>query len=421
MKVSLAVFLLALLVITEAVKSSKKSKSKSKPKAKKLNPASSESSKPVTIVVVETEEDDEEKKEKESEGDEGEMADRGPSSSSQENDDSDNVVPEFEFALSKSDVLKAWDSAARLTNRNPKIWRVDKGNNVILSRQYTISSPLSFQALINEDPNGMISFEAIQGEYFGSNSENNHKNGLKYRPKDQNQDDLLSLIEIALLGNVSDDIGDSYCWCPSSIHQDLFARDVTARRWHKKLFDAEFKYGMAGHNLAFQHMKVALKDVRHFPESTLNALDQKNTLLYIHNYQPQCSEVVKTVNFAEDGDAARRVENIKTNWGLTRVCEFIEKSDRSIFNPPSAVTKKSVVIKPKQRILASSIVNPPKKSTVAAATASMSMSENEWPSLSSSLSALSSNETTAKKKTKTSTSSGCVVGIKNRNQAVIDV
>ena len=308
----------------------------------------------------------------------------------------DEEEPEFVFAETKNDKIKAWNLATRLTDRNPKIWRVDRQNNVILSCDYTISSPLSFKALVKEEQSGFVSLEAVQGEYYGVDDESNHKNALKYRPKDQEQDDLLSLIEIALLGNVSDDRGESYCWCPSSIHQDLFLRDDAARRWHRKLFDYDFKYGMAGHNLAFQHMNVALKDVRHLPESTLDRMDQKNTLLYIHNYQSQCSDAINHINF--NGNAAKRAENIKNNWGLTRVTEFVDHPIRTTF-APAPVTRKAVV--PKAKTLASSIANAPKKPTTTVTnangnTGSLSMSEIEWPSLS----ALSSNEKAPAKKAK---------------------
>lgn len=289
--------------------------------------------------------------------------------------ESDNEEPEFEYSISNSDAAKAWKAAARLANRNPKIWRLDNQNNVILSREYTRASPLSFNALIKKDSSEWEIFEAVQSEFFGLNNENNHKNALKYRAKDQSQDDLLSLIEMALFGNVSDDFGESYCWCPSSIHQDLIGRDVVARRWHHKLFDSDFKYGMAGHNLAFQHMQVYLKDVRRISENVLNNMDQKNTLLYIHNFQPQCSEVVKSISFTVD--AKKEAENVKTNWGLTRVSAFLEQADKNAPVPSAVMKKAAAVPKPKQA-LSVSAAYPPTKS----ASASMSVSENEWPSLS---------------------------------------
>lgn len=282
---------------------------------------------------------------------------------------------DFEFAISKDDMKKAWNSARTLTDRNPKIWRVDKQNNIILSSDLTISSPLAFKALIKVSPTGSCGLEAVQEEYFGSAHASNHLNGLKYLPNDTNQDHLLSLIEIALLGNVSDDRGESYCWVPSSIHQDLFKRHDAARRWHMRLFDYDPKYGMAGHNLVFQHMRVALKNIKHFPESVLDSMDQIHTTMYIHNYQSQCSDVVDQIFFPID--SAREAEEIKNNWGLPRVSQFIEPGEASV----STTIRPVQVIKSKKlttAVTTAAAVNKPKPSSAPYA----SLSELEWPSLS---------------------------------------
>ena len=334
-------FLLALLEMTEATKKAVKRSGK-----KELNsPSSSTSGSPSgsSVDFEDSDKDDDKKKVKrvviEFSSSEGQ-----DETETEYEAESDENEPEYEFADSKTDIDKAWNLASRMKNRNPKIWRLDRQRNVILSGEYTICSPLSFKALINEKADSKsVPFEAVQNEYYGVNNANNHKTALKYRPNDQEQDDLLSLIEIALIGNVSDNFGESYCWCPSSIHQDLFIRDDAARRWHKKLFDYDTKYGMAGHNLAFQHMKVSLKDIRHFPETTLNMMDQKNTFLYIHNYQSQCSEVISQVGFIED--AGKRADKINLNWGLTRVTEFVDQPIICKTAAISTVTKKSVVSK----------------------------------------------------------------------------
>ena len=321
---------------------------------------------------------------------EANVEERGEQSTSHE--ESDEEEAEFQFSFSKYDISKAWDAADHLDGRNPSIWRLDDQNNIILSRKLTLSSPLSFQALIRKNSNGEVSFEAVQKEYYGADNLGNHKNALKYIAKDQTQDDLLSLIEIAILGHVSDNNHDPFCWCPSSIHRDLFERDVAARRWHKKIFESELKYGMAGHNLAFNHMGVFLKDVRSLPERTLEMMDQKNTFLFIRNFQPECSEAVGLVVFNED--PATREEKIKTNWGLPRVAKFVERLARSSgTSVPSSVLKKSIISKSKSKTLSSSIASPPPKNT---ATGSLPLSENDWPSLSSA----SSSEQMPKRKSK---------------------
>ena len=307
------------------------------------------------------------------------------SRTSGESEQSDTEAPKKEyFSTLGKDIKKAWDSAIKLVNRNSNIWRKDKKGNVILSRDYTKSSPLAFLALVKSDENGnAVDFEAVQEEYYGEGDEDNHLNALKYKAKDQEQDDLLSLIEIALLGNVSDDHGNSYCWVPSLIHQDLFLRHDSARRWHASLFNSDFKYGMAGHNLAFQHMGVGLKDVRRFTERVLDTLDQVNDLMYIHNYQDQCSDVVSQINFVED--KAKRAEDVKNNWGLPRVEEFIEPKPAVVFGKPVVAKSKKLT----QTV--STTVAPVKKPT-------QRFNENDFPSLSMSSSEKSIKNAVTKKK-----------------------
>lgn len=281
------------------------------------------------------------------------------------------------YSNSKADIMKAWRAAAKLTDRNPDIWRKDKNNNVILTQACALSSPLAFRALVKIDENsGGISFEAIQEEYYGEDDEDNHENALKYRPKDQEQDDFLSLMEIAFNGHVSDDRGDSYCWVPSLIHQDLFLRHDSARRWHANLFSKDFKYGMAGHNLAFQQMGVGLKDVRHYSEKVLDSLNQVHDFMFIKNYQSQCSDLVGQINFVED--KAKLAEKIKNNWGLPRVDDFID---------PKTV-KKTVI----------PIIAKPKKTVT---TKSVSLSDQDWPSLSMTAAPPANGKTKAPKTTKT--------------------
>jgi hypothetical protein len=298
-----------------------------------------------------------------SDNEENETSSVSTSGSSEE--ESVEVVNEL-YSTSKTELQKAWNSAIKLDNRNPAIWRKDRMNNVILSCDYTKSSPLAFYSLIKVDENGFgssVNLEAIQVEYYGVGDEDNHENALKYKAKDQEQDDFLSLIEIALNGNVSDDRGDSYCWVPSSIHQDLFSRDVLARRWHSSLFSQDFKYGMAGHNLAFKHMGIRLKDVRNYAERVLDSLDPINDFMYINNFQNQCFYVIGQINYTEDSE--KLAEKIKNNWGLPRVDDFID---------PSAVVvtkSKTVVSKPKKAAAKTNSLRP-----------KPNLNEEEWPSLS---------------------------------------
>lgn len=286
-----------------------------------------------------------------------------------ENDVEPNEESNEFFSVSKADIESAWKVANKLYNRNPAIWRKDKKDNIILYGDYTISSPLAYRALVKPADNGgaSVSFEPVQQEYYGEGDEDNHANALKYKAKDQEQDDFLSLIEIALNGNVSDDYGKSYCWVPSIIHQVLFLRHDDARRWHMNLFNKDFKYGMAGHNLAFQHMGIVLKDIRRIPEKILNSLDQINDLVYIHNYQSQCSDVIGQIMYVEDPNKLN--EKRKNNWGLPKVDDFIDPE--TIINN-SAVMAKAKIGSPLNGSIAGNKVKIATKSV---------LNDHEWPSL----------------------------------------
>lgn len=320
-------------------------------------------------------------------------------------DEEKNQFEEFEFSFNKLDKIKAWESARHLTNRNSDLWRVDPQDNIILSHKFTKSSPLAYRTLVIKSDDS-FSYEAVQSEYYGSDTSINHKSALKYRPKDQDQDDILSLIEIALLGNVSDENGESYCWCPSSIHQDLFKRNDAARRWHSKLFANNFKFGMAGHNLAFQHMGVGVKKVDQYDENMLNIMDQKNTFLFINNYQEECSQLIRTINFNDD--EVERSKKIKNNWGLPVVASFIGSGAGFSFasRTPSLTLRPDRFVHPQTKLKSAITKKYTPKSTLSAASASASSSstsslplyEQEWPSLSSTSASESEKKPTKKYK-----------------------
>ena len=185
-----------------------------------------------------------------------------------------------------------------------------------------------FQALVKGLEENAVHFEAVQSEYYGAEDEDNHKSALKYKEKNHEFDSVLSLIEIALNGYVSGDSnGDSVCWTPSQVHQDLFSRDHYARLWHRRVKKDHSSYGKAGHFMVFGPMNVSLKDVGQFTEEQLKALDPKNDFLYIHNYQPECSDYVGPVTDARYADSdSKRKEEINRNWGLPVVASFVEES-----------------------------------------------------------------------------------------------
>lgn len=292
-------------------------------------------------------------------------------SSSPFNNETEEEASEY-FSPNLADIKTAWNKAAKLANRDPKIWRKDKRGNVILSKDYTISSPLAYRALVkNPENKNLLDFEAVQEEYYGEHYEDNHANGLKYKAKDQNFDDLLSLFEIAFNGNVNDEKGGSYCWVPSKIHQDLFSRHDDARIWHMGMFNNDAKFGMAGHKIAFQQMGVDLKDIRHLSEKRLS-MNLVNTSMYIHNFQYQCSEVVSQIHFEDD--PTERAKNIKNNWGLPLVAEFVETKPFTL-KPGAGVISKSKLNSNKSAQPASS------NSNRGAASKSAGLSDQDWPSL----------------------------------------
>lgn len=269
------------------------------------------------------------------------------------------------YSKNKADIKKAWSMAKPIPLRSPDLWKEDNYGNIILSSSYTISSPLAFKALVKKSKEGNIKFEATQEEYYGENDEDNFAHALKYKAKNMEQDYFLSLIEIALKGHVTNDDGESYCWCPSSIHQDLFLRNERARTWHRNLFSYDFKYGMAGHRIIFQQMNVGLKDIRKYKDNVLDELDQVNDFMYIHNHQPQCSDVVKLINFgADDPEITKDINN---NWGLPIITSFIDDIDSTNINASAS--------KPKPLLFKQNISKEPP-----------ALSENNWPSLSESFS-----------------------------------
>ena len=284
-----------------------------------------------------------------------------------DNEFNENNATEY-YSKKKADIEEAWSLAKTIAFRSSDLWKLDNYGNVILSSSYTISSPLAFKALVKKSKEGNIRFEATQEEYYGENDEDNFAHALKYKAENMEQDFILSLIEIALKGHVTNDNGESYCWCPSSIHQDLFLRNERARTWHRNLFANDCKYGMAGHRNIFQQMNVGLKDIRNYKDNILDGLDQVNDFMYIHNYQPQCSDVVKLVNSgSDDSEITKEINN---NWGLPIISSFIDDDDLKIRN----------------NLVSTSISKPKPKQSLFKQNIPQALSEDDWPSLSESFS-----------------------------------
>lgn len=248
--------------------------------------------------------------------------------SSNESDD-DAVLPEY-FVGDLKDIWKAWSDAPRITGRNSNFCRLDKFNNVILSRKYTKASPLSFQGLVifEDDTNEkVVRFDAVQSDFHGSSNPDNFENSMKFVEKSEAQEALLDLLEVGLRGRIDDEkgLGYSQCWTPSQIHQDLFEKEPFALRWVNKLFTKESKFGMFGHNTIFKPMGVSLKDMRRYDDVQLHYMNSATDFLFINNYIPQCSDYMKTVDLRSFLDMENRIkyaENVKNNWGFPKVERF---------------------------------------------------------------------------------------------------
>lgn len=246
-------------------------------------------------------------------------------STSSESSESDEENSEY-FVANPVKLKSAFEAAKIVPNRSPSIWRIDKFGNVILSVALTNSSPLSFKAVTKKQDGKFLPIEAVQSEYFGEGNDDNHANGLKYVSKDSGLDDLMSLIEIALTGNVNNENDDSICWCPSLIHKSLFKRGHEARRWHFKVTSSDPKYGKSGHDLAFAHMGINLKKgIYNYSkeEHELNKFDPIHDFMFIKDYQDQCSDVINPLKFKIE-ELEKLKDLKKNNWGLTRVTEFID-------------------------------------------------------------------------------------------------
>lgn len=243
---------------------------------------------------------------------------------------SDEESPEY-IAVKPVHVRSAWNSANTIPGRDAGIWRLDSRNNVIIAQGISRSSPLSFSALVKLPEDGTeATFEAVQSEYYGADDEDNHANALKYNANSSEFESVLSLIEIALYGHVSNDQGESVCWCPSQIHQDIFARSDSARRWQLKVQNRPSGFGRAGHFLIFDTMGVSLKDIRNFSEHELDTNISKSDFVYVHDYQGECADSINPVTDARYADSETKYKrDVKSNWGLPVVTSFIAEEKNS--------------------------------------------------------------------------------------------
>lgn len=218
------------------------------------------------------------------------------------------------FSLHPDDLQAVWYDARVVPGRDPGAFRIDSRGYVIISPKLSKKqSNLGFIALHMDDGDML----AVQQEYYGHGHPANHQTGLKYDPHDMQQAILLDMLEIALLGFLTDLNGSAVCWTPSEIHQSLFDLQPRALEWHRNMFDwNSSKYGMQGHNAVFQPMGVYLK--RPDPlldEQTLQYYDAHEELMgFTWNVLPECSEVLMPFEGYIDEESIR--EEIESNWGF---------------------------------------------------------------------------------------------------------
>lgn len=132
---------------------------------------------------------------------------------------------------------RAWESAATIETRNPDIWRLDRDGKIIMRSSLSVHSPLTF---------GVCGGQAVR--------ENNDKS-FDYTPAAHQ---LMNLIEIALLGYVSDDI-NPVCWTPSKIHHPFLEHTMNSgtRSWYAQM-NTNPIYGLYGHKQIFNEMNVKI-------------------------------------------------------------------------------------------------------------------------------------------------------------------
>jgi hypothetical protein len=229
---------------------------------------------------------------------------------------------------------KAWSAATTIPNRDPEFIRVDRFGNIIVGRKFSKNSHLSWIALFNEESEG---FWAVQNEYYGKGSRDNHESALKYKAKDQTQQSFLDLLEIGLRGHLQDSNSAPSCWTPSEVHQSLMRFDTGALYWHDKLFNVDKCLGMYGHTTIFGPMEVYLKR-NVLPEQALRTSNPLKTLMVVYNNKLQCSTYLDTFDAPENSDKVKL--DVKNNWGLPRVAPFLKHSTAAKMTiPPNKVVK----------------------------------------------------------------------------------
>ena len=164
----------------------------------------------------------------------------------------DTTEPKPErYQATPAEYNEAWERATMIGYRNPRIWRLDGNNNIIMSTEFTRNSPISFDVL--KETSGKRR-DIPQAKL------NNTADPWAFVPVAER---LMNIIEIALIGYVTDENGP-VCWTPSKIHHDFrFLEVYESEQWFSYA-QSNPKFGLIGHIDIFKIMGVS---IRKFPDS----------------------------------------------------------------------------------------------------------------------------------------------------------
>jgi hypothetical protein len=142
----------------------------------------------------------------------------------------------------------AWNSATSIYHRNSDLWKVDESNNIIMTRDLTRNCPISFD-VFKEASGKLRDLPRAKMNIFAT--------PWVYIPEAER---LMNVLEIALVGYVSDERGNPICWTPSKIHNDFMVEgeDSHSEHWVQNAQSRPIN-GLIGHNEIFQDMGIFIR------------------------------------------------------------------------------------------------------------------------------------------------------------------
>lgn len=251
----------------------------------------------------------------------------------------------------------AWNSAAPIDHRNPNIWRVDKNSNIIMSRNYARNCPISFD--VYTENSGKLRNKP-QAKL------NNFATPWAFIPQAEL---LMNIIEIGLIGYVTDEMGNPICWTPSKIHNDFMVtdEDSISEQWVQNAQSIP-KNGLLGHIYIFGDMGIFIrKDIG--ARTIIGSINIGETVpftcsdyvsnfvlrpIIVNDVSPDSDDEVEgktdssdnANNTDLDADALLRLEGLEDE-DFSRILEELSKSSSKwVEVGPSPVSKKSAAKTP---------------------------------------------------------------------------